>query len=678
VTKKLAVRRRDLRGAAAVGLLLAVQAAARAAEPAAAEAAPPAPAVTVTLTLARSTLLSGVDQELAIAVDVTGPGAEHFMPVRALATVGTLEMLRPGVLGHFTTRYLPPADRFPEVALLVVELSNGVTRAHATARVALEGSTVVPFHTVSGAAVTMRVGDRLFGPVIADRQGHVEIPIEVPPGVRKGQARAVDRNGAARETEVDLQLPSFPRVLLLAPAFFEVGAFAEVTAVAVNDDGTPAAADHLTLGASAGLTHAIDAGAAGEARFLFEAPRRVGSGAVALTVTVAGALPGRADLAVPLHAGLAASLELVPAAARLVVGETAPVRVAITAQDQFGNPTAATGVGALIDGRPAPVEIAPDGAASLLIVPPATYEGRDTVEIDARLGEVTASEDLHVTGGAPTRLTLEVGTTRVVADGKQGAVLRVQAVDKNGTPTMVRGLSWETPEGRVRQVRVPRDGEYLAEYVPDRTRDPHRETVGVMASRDLRADGSVEVLAAPTRLVATARAGLFTNFGRGAGAAAFVEALAPLRVPHLRVFAGFAAGYLRSDIATTGVEKSGAAELETNQFPLLAVARAGISLPHHVEIAGDLDAGWAWAWTRLTSSRDGVTAASNGIPAVVVATADTVALGGGAEIAYPLRPGRLAVGLRYLWINLGRTSQGDEIAGNSAGLIGDLGYKLTF
>ncbi|HZL18499.1 MAG TPA: hypothetical protein VFG23_12220, partial [Polyangia bacterium] len=171
--------------------------------------------IAVRLTPARSTLLAGIDRELAVTVDVSGPGAERFVPVRALATVGTLEMPVAAGPGHFTTRYLPPADRFPQVALLVVELSNGTAREHATARVALRGSTVVPFHTSGGAAVTVRVGERVFGPVVADHQGHVEIAIEVPPGVRKGQARAVDRNGAARDTEVDLKLPTFPRIVLV-------------------------------------------------------------------------------------------------------------------------------------------------------------------------------------------------------------------------------------------------------------------------------------------------------------------------------------------------------------------------------------------------------------------------------------------------------------------------------
>ena len=658
------------RAAATLGLLLVGGEIARAAEPAAVDLTPP---VAVVMTPARPMLLSGVDKELAVTIDLSGPGAESFTPLRALATAGTLEMPRPSAPGHFTTRYLPPADRFPQVALLVVELSSGTIRAHATARVALQGSTVVPFHTSGGAAVTMRVGDRLFGPVIADHQGHVEIPIEVPPGVRKGQARAVDRNGAARETEVDLRLPTFPRVLLLAPAAFEAGAFAEVTALAVNDDGSPTAASALTLGASAGLTHALGAGPPGEARFLFEAPRSVGSGAVALTGSAAGPTPGRVDLAVPLHASRPARLDLTPSTSRLVVGETGSVRVVISARDQFGNPTATTGVRALVDGRPGPVETASGGATSLVIAPPAVYEGRDTVTIDATLGDLDGSTDLHVTGGVPTRLTLEVGTARVVADGKQAALLRVQATDKNGTPTLVRGLSWETPEGRVRQVRVPRDGEYLAEYVPDRTRDPHREVVAVMASQTLRADGSVEVLPAPVRLVATARAGLFTNLGRSGGPAAFVEALAPfpVAVPHVRVFAGFAAGYLHGDVTSPGVEMSGIARLEINTFPLLAVARAEMSLPHLFEIGFDLDVGWAWAWTRITPG-------AAGVPSDVVATADTGALGAGAEIAYPLKPGRLTVGLRYLWIDLERTSQGDRIDGNSAGFIADLGYKLTF
>jgi len=60
------------------------------------------------------------------------------------------------------------------------------------------------------------------------------------------------------------------------------------------------------------------------------------------------------------------------------------------------------------------------------------------------------------------------------------------------------------------------------------------------------------------------------------------------------------------------------------------------------------------------------------------ATVNAPALGGGGELTYPLRPGWLTIGIRYLRIDLGRTSAGDRIDGNSAGLLADLGYKMTF
>ena len=180
------------------------------------------------MTPARAALKLGVDKEVDVLIDLSGPDAARFAPLRALATVGTIDAPQPGAPGHFTARYHPPADRFPQVALLMVEFGAGAARLHCATRIALEGATLFPFHTSGGASVTMRVGDRQFGPVVADRQGHVEIPIDVPPGVRKAEARAVDRSGGARATEVDLQLPPFPRVLFLAPASLEVGSFTEI------------------------------------------------------------------------------------------------------------------------------------------------------------------------------------------------------------------------------------------------------------------------------------------------------------------------------------------------------------------------------------------------------------------------------------------------------------------
>jgi len=581
------------RAAAAVAVaLLSSSPLSRAAPPA--PQAQTAPTATLTVTPARTSLELGIDKEVEVAVDLAGPDAERFTPARALATVGTLEPLRTRAPGHFVTRYVPPDTRFPQVALLVVELANGAERVHAGARIPLACATAFPFHTSGGASVTMRVGDRQFGPVVADKQGHVEIPIEVPPGVRHGQARATDRNGASRETEVDLQLPSFPRVALLAPDGMEAGSLADVTVLAVDETGAPAAADTLTLAASAGLAHPLGAAAPGEARFLYEAPVRLAeTPSVKLTATAAGDHPGFAEANVALRPGAPRSLEITSSADRLVVGDPRPVQISMTARDRFGN--------------------------------------------------ATPAKDLHA-----------------------------RVVDHNGTPTAVPGLAWETPNGHIRDVRVPHDGEYLAEYVPDRTRDPHTELVTVTAAEALRASAHLVVTPPPVRLIVGARAGVYTNFGHAAGPVAFAEGLAPVRVPRGRLAVGLTAGYLRGDMSTPGVERTGTARLETNLLPLQAMARGGFSLPYGFNLDGEVAAGWSWAWLRVTASPSGSAAVIDS------ATANAPALAAGAEASYPLKPGRLTLGVRYLWIDLGRTSTGDQIEGNSAGLIADLGYKMTF
>jgi len=385
------------------------------AEPVEPSAAAPA---TVTLTPARPRLLLGSDTELDVTLDVRGTDLQTFVPVRALANVGALEMPHAvGPSGRFIARYTPPAERYPQVALLVVELASGPRRMHVAARVLLEGSTVVPFHTSAGASVTMRVADRSFGPATADGHGHVEIPIVVPPGVRVGVARAVDHSGATRETAVDLQQAGFPRVLVLAPATMDVGAFSEIVLVAVEADGTPCNPTRLALSASAGLLHPLGPGPLGQARFLFEAPRRLGSGAVALTAMAAGGPPSRADTAVALRVGAAAQLVISPSTRKLVVGSGEAARVEISARDAFGNPTSAAGVEIAVDGRPRAVAVGAGGLGTVTVDAPARFDGRDRVILAASLGGIRATAELHVTGGPPARLTMEVREPRLVADG---------------------------------------------------------------------------------------------------------------------------------------------------------------------------------------------------------------------------------------------------------------------
>ena len=188
-----------------------------------------------------------------------------------------------------------------------------------------------------------------------------------------------------------------------------------------------------------------------------------------------------------------------------------------------------------------------------------------------------------------------------------------------------------------------------------------------MVSSELRADASLEVVPPPVRLVAGVRAGLFTNFGHAAGPAAFMEALRPVSLRSFRFQVGLMAGYLHADLSAP-VPTGRNARLLLDQVPLMVILRRRLTTSARLETAADLGAGACLAAVRLYPGDRPPTDGS----------AASAAFTAGAEMSVPLRPGRLLIGLRYLYVALGETSQGDRIASNSAGLIGDIGYKMTF
>ncbi|HVU53354.1 MAG TPA: hypothetical protein VHL80_21865 [Polyangia bacterium] len=653
-----------------VGLALAAAGGdARAEAPSA--AAPRAAGVEVTLTPERPFLVLGADVDATIDVEVGGPGAEALTPTRTFATVGTLEAPRPtGVPGHFTARYVAPTDRFPEVALLVVEVGNGTQRLRGVARLPLHGATEMPLRTSPSAQVTLRVGDRWFGPVGADKQGHVKIPIEVPPGLRVGLARAVDHNGNVKETEVDLQPAPFKRVLICAPPLLEVGSFVEVVVLALDPFGEPAEPGRLSLRAADGLVHLEGASGPGEAHFLVEVPRRVGAGVLALTAAASGTPLGRAELAVPLVAGPPRSLTLSPSARRLVIGGGAQARIVVSAHDQFGNPTSAERATATVDGEAEPLRFTAGGLGILIVPPPPYYDGKDRVTVVVKLDAAEARLDVLLTGGSPTALSLTVRDPRLVADGRRATELRARAFDRNGTPTVVPGLSWDTPGGRLDNVRMPREGEYIADFVPERAHEKHSELVAVTAGPALRAAASVEVAPPPTHVLVGGRFGVYTNLGPVTGPAAFLEVLVPVLRQTGRFVAGLTAGYLRGDLPISGPNMT-TSRLEINQVPILALGRYRLGSGSSPELSAGAGAGVSLAGTRLTPD---VTDSAM----VVEASAWSIALEADAEATFPLEPGRLVVGARYLWVDLGRTSHGDHVSGNVAGLVGDLGYRMSW
>lgn len=140
-----------------------------------------------------------------IAVRVFALGADGANPpanLRASASAGTIENRGPGELAIAL-----PQNRAPRVIALA--FTDG--QQFGATFVPITGTAVLPVDTTRRAEVSVRVAGRWFGPVRA-RKKRVKVPIEVPPGVTRGVARATDRRNSSTETLVDLRTPDPPRL----------------------------------------------------------------------------------------------------------------------------------------------------------------------------------------------------------------------------------------------------------------------------------------------------------------------------------------------------------------------------------------------------------------------------------------------------------------------------------
>jgi hypothetical protein len=628
----------------------------------------------VTVVAERPSLMLGNDESVGLTVDVSGFAPGAALTLRGLSNVGRVEALTPAPAptspGRFTTRYLTPKERFPQVAVIVIEATAGDRRARGVIRLPMLAPTEMPFRTDPFAQVTLRVGERTFGPTAADSTGRVKLPIIVPPGVGFGQARAVDRDGNLNETVVDLQPAAYPRAVIVAPPQLEVGTLTEIFVYATEPRGDPTPAKNIDLRPSKGVVHADSAGTGSDARFLFEAPSTVD--AITFEAIKLGDPAGSFQLVTPLRAAPAKKMTLTSSTSWLVIGSGQTAQIAIAAEDRFGNPAPCNQALLTAGGVKLPVEVTPTGVVKAIVRAPEHYVGKDVVTVEAALGTARTTTDILLSGGPPARLTVDLAAPAVVGDGRHGVEVRVNAVDTHGAPTMISGISWEISGGRLSNVRKPRVGSYVAEFVPRRASEAHTETVAVMASQTLRASTTLWVEPPRPRAVVTVRAAFFSNLGSASGPAAFLDAVQPLRGRFAPVSVGLSVGYLHDDLTTQPLSTADpqGARIEINQFPIMAIARYRLSL-RAAELSLRAGVGVSLARTRLTPPPQ-----EGGTP--VSAGAQAVALEGGGEAAFPLSPGQLIIGLRYLHVEFGRTSRRDEIRGNSAGLVADLGYRLSF
>lgn len=320
----------------------------------------------VSLSLTDPSPIIGVTGETELRIEIANPPQSPMGMPRILCSVGQIEDLTREGPTTFTARYILPASRFPQPAIVVAEFARSPWPIRGMTTIRLRAAATPTFRTDPGAQVTLRVGDRDFGPQLAPSDGVVRIPVVVPPGIDSAIARTVSVYGKATEQTIDLRVPYSQRLLFVVPEAIAAGSVAEFAVYAVEPSGRPANASAITVLAMGSKVQPLGSRIPGEARFLLAAPALLKTRSLRMEALLKGQTTTLISTRVALAPAAVTGLRLEPESARLL-GPQASMRVFLGAADAFGNPVDAGAAAVLIDGGPAEIKRTGDGAPVVFV-----------------------------------------------------------------------------------------------------------------------------------------------------------------------------------------------------------------------------------------------------------------------------------------------------------------------
>ncbi|ACG75559.1 conserved hypothetical protein [Anaeromyxobacter sp. K] len=401
---------------------------------------------------------------------------------------GRVEGLRRLAGGGFAARYRPPAERYPLVAIVAATGRTARGPVDGWLALPLSGQGDARVRSQPGQEISLRIGDRTFGPRRAGPDGLAVIPVVVPPGVREAH------HGFR---PVDLHVPETSLVHAVADhvaVHADQAEHVRVLAYVVAPHGAARRGDVPAFEASRGSVSAVarepgafeaiwtlPAGAVGEDRLVVRLPGSPASRAVIRLDAVAGP-PATVAVTFDREAVVAGSVEEVGVTARVLdaAGNAVDAPVELAAAGGTLSAPAPAGVGAV--------------AARLRVRP--GFGGRGEVVITARApaAGISGSRALPLQPGPPARARFSPDDAVLLADGHDAA-LRVTVLDRYDNP--VRAVpAVSARRGSILGVEPDGEGTWRVRYrapaVPSRTGETVLAQVG-------QARATAELLLVPPR-----------------------------------------------------------------------------------------------------------------------------------------------------------------------------------
>ncbi len=360
---------------------------------------------TLTFDPVAQSLSLGVDHQLDLIFRIKGRGHAVLNDVRVGANVGTVVSVSPNGDGKFVVRFDLPETRFPQVAMVGAAAQVGAYRTSGFVIVPLKALASPAFETDSGAMVTLKVGEKVYGPVRAGQDGRVRVPVVVPPGISTATARSTGNGGKATEQTIDLGLPDFPRILILHPAEVTAGEDTAVDVFGFGPDMQPIDPSTLSLWYGTRRLSNLDR-KAGVSSFLWTAPATPGEAMLQGRRFVQGATALAERATVRVLPAAIGKLQITTAPLRIGIGTSDRAVVRISALDSWGRVRHSQPPALFVDGVPWSVRPDADESYVAEIDAPKSYDGRNRINVDASVGRHHAHEgivlyNLPETAGAP-------------------------------------------------------------------------------------------------------------------------------------------------------------------------------------------------------------------------------------------------------------------------------------
>jgi cytochrome c5 len=396
-----------------------------AAGPAAVRAEPDVPGSGGALTIAADPPRLVLGRDAGADLRISAPPEVTELAVTASA--GRVDGIRRLPAGGFAARYHAPSERHPQVAVLAAVARAGAASLDGWLAVPLAGQGDARVRGTPGADVSLRIGDRSFGPARVGADGVAVLPVVVPPGVREGHQgfTAVDLrvpettcvHGALDRTAVAADRPETVRfyAYVIAPH----GAARGGEAPRVEPTRGTVALRAREPGAFEG-TWTLPPGPAGEER---------------LTIRLEGFPASRVALRLNANPGPPAAVAVAFDRPALVAGRGNEVVVTARAIDAAGNPTAAAVVLTADAGTLTQEDSGPGAVRGVLRLGP-DFEGRSRVVVRGRVPSSGAAGEaaLPLQPGPPARVAFTPEVAYAFGDGRSEAVLSLAVHDAHGNP----------------------------------------------------------------------------------------------------------------------------------------------------------------------------------------------------------------------------------------------------